>query len=207
MSCGLPGYFNRSVTECNQCVFQVVELRTKLHIRLCSFSFRNWKKAAHFGLTFCMWSFSALSLSPWSSVSCIFAPYVCYIYFIVAYCCAPPLVALISNMKLSVVKFLHDLFSRRTRQLRTKLNVPQQGKWLLGFCLKEEHWSIFFMELQNLSNVYWLQSSPFSVLSSSYNLRRICVELCRVWSSSLIFNTSGGFWKNIFLYIKLKIEF
>ena len=77
----------------------------------------------------------------------------------------------------------------------------------LGFCLKEEHWSIFFMKLRNLSNVYWLQSSPFSVLSSSYNLRRICVELCRVWSSSLIFNTSGGFWKNIFLYIKLKIEF
>lgn len=158
MSCGLPGYFNGSVTECNQCVFQVVELRTKLHIRLCSFSFRNWKKAAHFGLTFCRWSFSALSLSPWSSVSCIFAPYVCYIYFIVAYCCAPLLVALISNLKLFVVKFLHDLFSRRTRQLRTKLNVPQQGKWLRKWKTSLDFsfwWFSFLLDGRFVRNIFF----------------------------------------------------
>ena len=77
----------------------------------------------------------------------------------------------------------------------------------LGFCLKEEHWSIFFMKLRNLSNVYWLQSSPFSVLPSSYNLRRICVELCRVWSSSLIFSTSSGFWKRFVSTLGLKMNF
>ena len=77
----------------------------------------------------------------------------------------------------------------------------------LGFCLKEEHWSIFFMKLRNLSNVYWLQSSPFSLFSSSYNLRRICVELCRVWSSSLIFSTSSGFWKIFVSTLSLKLNF